>query len=118
MTLTSWDVYWITRLDNVGTIIGVGAMLFFIASIGITIVGFVEECKWKFKPMKLAVVSAIVLFLMAFIPSTKEMVAIMALPKIVNNEYVQQIPNDTAEFVHKQLQEWIKGITKDKEKTK
>ena len=42
----------------------------------------------------------------------------MALPKIVNNEYVQQIPNDTAEFVHKQLQEWIKGITKDKEKTK
>jgi hypothetical protein len=35
------------------------------------------------------------------LPTTKELVAIYLIPKIVNNEHVQSIPNNIAEAVNK-----------------
>jgi hypothetical protein len=45
--------------------------------------------------------------LSTFIPSTKEAIAIYAIPKIANNEKLQIITKNGAELISLKLKEWI-----------
>ena len=55
------------------------------------------------------------LMVAVFIPSTKEYVAIYLIPKIVNNEQVQQIPEKAMNILNSKLNEWITDQHKKKE---
>ena len=46
--------------------------------------------------------------LAALCPSTKEMAAIYLIPKIANNQHIQQIPDKALTVLEKYLDEWIK----------
>lgn len=93
MTITPMQMYWITRLDSVGAL-----------TCGITVICFVFALftlgciEVSTKPAKyvgapLVILGALSLCLNAFIPTTKEMAAILIIPKIVNNEKVQGLPD-------------------------
>ena len=119
--ITSWDLYWITRLDGINTLL----TIFFIVGTIVLIVAAACYCAaeekkpaWALKPV---IVIIIIGILATFIPDTKTMVAIVFVPKIVNNETVQQIPENAAKFINLKLKEWISDLdnTKtEKEKSK
>jgi magnesium-transporting ATPase (P-type) len=99
MELTSKQMYWLLMLDNISlmtsfvTIVGGVALL-------VTAIGFlvIQESIDPFKKLKKfwltsITVVAVCALLGTFIPTTKQMAAIIVVPKIVNNEQVQQMPD-------------------------
>lgn len=140
--ITNWDIYWITRLDDLReSIITCSSALEFIIVSLLTVIalflGYVlatlefsnreeEElgetfCKAIRKVIKpLIVIYSIILFIgilgtfaKPFIPTTKQMVAIYALPPAINNEEVQQLPENILRFINKQLREWAEETTEE-----
>lgn len=120
--MTGWTIYWITRLDglqnlsNGMVIIGSGVALFLLAGL-VSIMGGgcghddsekVDFSKW-FKrllmPSLLCIITGIIGSV--FLPTTKEAAAIYLLPKIVNNQQVQELPDNALKFLNAKLEEWI-----------
>ena len=121
--ITAWDIYWITRLDMVGdmfflfSFIGAFAVLgvFMYNNMALEIEGadLFTSCK---KCVRIYIVGATILCLATIIlPSTKEFVAIYAIPAIVNNEDVQEIPQNTAKFINDKLKEWMDEVGNEAE---
>lgn len=123
MTITAWDIYWITRLD------GIREVASFIAcpSLVFTIIGAIamtfargadapkEVVKAISRMMTAFAVSAVV-FLTAcvFLPSTKEMCAIKVIPLIANNQDVQGLGADVVSLAR----EWVQELRPKVEKPK
>ena len=107
-TITETEMYWLTRLDyfhGMGTIIGVALLI--IGTLWI-ICGVLEwgegGSKWGFFTGIIPVITSLLILVGAcFIPTTKEMCAIKAIPMIVNNKQVQELPNKVVELAS----EWI-----------
>lgn len=72
-------------------------MALFCGVIGIIIAfGFPDSFGWDSKKMgilNVGIVFTCLSFLWSLIPSTKQMAAIIIIPKIVNNQKVQEIPD-------------------------
>jgi hypothetical protein len=49
--------------------------------------------------------------IVCLIPSTRSAIAIWAVPKVINNEQVQALPNNALKLVNAQLQEWLKDVS-------
>lgn len=125
--ITAWQIYLITRLDAlIG--VSVGILIFTGLVIIVTLVKWQTDSdnydwednkenlvpifkKWLKIEFALLIMS---LFVIVTIPSSKETAAILIIPKIANNEHVQNIPNKTLELVEKQLDQWIQNIEKKK----
>lgn len=112
MKITMWQMYWITRLDDIGT-----ALAVIIALSGITAIftlinacGFSDAEVWN--PEKAVYFYRTVMFFMAIlmfetlIPDSKSMAAILIVPKIVNNEQVQQMPSKIMDLAT----EWLEAL--------
>ncbi len=101
--ITSWQIYWFTRLDIIRCIAFIFAFLGFIAAL---ISGFVSAVtndpreeddhiaatrifKWSLPVFIFGI------FTLSFVPSTKEVAAIWAIPKVINNPQVQSIGTNT-----------------------
>ncbi len=123
MIITEWQMYWITRLDGIGTFFTLTAI--FAWGIG-GFIGLCYLCKFinnmaagRKKLLMALVISvwfSVESVLMAgsvLIPSTKSMIAILAVPAISRNEDMQQIPGNMARFINKNLEEWIKDMMED-----
>lgn len=125
--ITAWQIYLITRLDAlIGVSVGI---LIFTGLVIIVTLGkwqtYSDNYDWKdnkenlvpiFKKwLKIEFALLIMsLFVIVTIPTSKEAAAILIIPKIANNEHVQNIPNKTLELVEKQLDQWIQNIEKKK----
>lgn len=114
--ITGFDIYLMTRLDS---IIGLSLGISIVGWIGILITGIIAAVNHDFGDditlMKkiLKISTPIVLFftlLALFVPSSKEAAAIYLIPKIANNEQVQQLPENAMKVLNLKLQEWIKGM--------
>jgi len=114
MLISGADIYWITRLDAV---IGLWVALGIIAAVMAFIACF--EALWYFddkesgkgwKGIKYGVLCTVLSLIcwggVAFTPSTKQMCAILAIPHVLNNERVQDLPNQVLDLAH----EWIKEL--------
>ena len=117
--ITSWDLYWITRLDQIEFFL---CLIFFVGALVLIVIAAMsaadndERPKWALKWMYILLAIGLITI---FIPNTKTMVAILFVPKIVNNETVQQIPENAAKFIDMKLKEWISDLNKsEKEKSK
>jgi len=121
--ITSWDIYWITRLD----VIGVFFAVLLICYIAALIVGFIATCAGELwnddcwpvvkKSWKWGIISFIIfMFVSFFVPSTKQAAAIYLIPKIANNEHVQKLPDNAMRFLNGKFEEWIEDMTKQKKK--
>ena len=92
--ITSWDIYWITRLDGIIVGFEVGCFVSFLIIL-LGLVGYIiliSEKVFLFKRQLflLLIIPALLFIAQIFIPSTKEMAAIIILPKIANSEIVQE----------------------------
>jgi len=98
--ITPSTIYWITRLDYFKDMANVCGFIFFAVLIVCLIHLVASDISLTKKQEKLvgkiALISFVFLFLFVaaniFTPSTKEAAAMYAIPKIANNESVQQIP--------------------------
>lgn len=120
--ITSWDIYWITRLDAISgffvilfcaSVVLTGAFLVFSPII-------VDECfdddwaKWRKLTVKLVVTTIILSIPACLVPTTKEAAAIYLIPKITNNEQVQKLPDNALKFLNGKFEAWIADMEKGK----
>ena len=110
--MTVMQMYWLTRLDYIcnffntiavlgigGTIIGVFGMVIFSSRYEENEYrDFKKVFQWSILPAILAG-----LFCVA-IPTTKEMAAILVVPKIVNNQKVQAMPDKVLDLANAWLE--------------
>ena len=112
----TWQmVYWITRLDALKIVLAVCAVACVVIGI-VCLIGLmssaIDEDGEKAKRWGKQSIWPIVLFLVfllfdAFLPSTKEACAIYLIPKVVNNEEVQKVPQNALKLLNAKLEEWI-----------
>ena len=126
LVMSSWFIYFITRLDYIQvmeTIPLVISVFGFAAGLAVWGVYLEDNNKEMInfgKRLALKIALPIILvtsILLAATPSTKEMAAIYLIPKIVNNEQVQQLPNNALEFLNSELRGWIKDTISPSEST-
>lgn len=137
--MSGWTIYWITRLDSLQglaiacAIAGGGAIAFL--AVGWWL--FADDAKMydqfsdeKQRAASLRAKSRLclrwlrvvpVFFVLALLaavltPSMKEAAAIYLIPKIVNNEQVQQVPDKAMQLLQGKLDEWISETAGKKEK--
>lgn len=105
--ITQMQMYWLTRLDALDALVCCIGVTFFVLSLVLGIIGMVirvdysyEERRYgtgkrlhhKWMPLCIAV-SFVSALTASLIPSTKEMAAIIVIPKIANSEKVQDVGN-------------------------
>ena len=125
--ITTWQMYWLTRMDSLGFLFGVPAIIGLIAgTICIIMMAMIRGSNYRsegdektaancqkigFKVFSIA----IPLFIIScFIPTTKEMAAILIVPRVLNNEKVQELPNNVLDLAN----EWMKELVKEKKEEK
>lgn len=116
MEITTFGMYLFTRLDGVvcistitSIVLGV-AMAFFILMFLLSdgIDEKANKLSKKIIGMKRIWFMFIFFITLAMLtPTQKEAAAIYLVPKIVNNEQIQQLPNNAVNLLNKQLEEWI-----------
>ncbi len=114
--VTESQIYWITRMDSfstaataVGIIFSIAALIFLIVSVCF----WCEEkdCKMFFVALSIQIFCLCIVVGACFIPNTKEMCVIKMLPRIINNEQVQELPQQIVELAN----EWIEELKPPKE---
>ncbi len=118
--LTGWDIYWITRLDSLNSIVefigGMGvvfAIMWTIVWIYTTINP--DGVSWGVKELlsktKFILWTTIIcIFLSITLLSTKQMFAIKIVPAIVNNEEVKRLPSLAVKYATEWLEERLKEM--------
>ena len=93
--ITSTQLYWLTRLTCINTLLCLVALVSGIACFIIVMLVCMGDINWEDKIPKKIRNTAIPCLLfsvigLVFIPSTKEMAAILVIPQIANSEKVQE----------------------------
>jgi hypothetical protein len=116
--MTGTEMYWLLMLDNISTMF---VILCFVSGFAIVVVSALvlcatEDMGWEdVKPFaKPFYVIAVPLFIITCIaatmlPTTKQMAAIIVVPKIINNETVQELPAKLLELGV----DWIEELKPD-----
>lgn len=96
MEISMTEMYWLLKLDSIRFLFFMGAAV--LCVFGSVVSGFLSDTSdlpgkkifigWT---MSLATGCFFLIFAV-FIPSTKQLASIVVLPKIINNEQVQEIP--------------------------
>lgn len=116
--MTMMQMYWLVMLDS---IVSMAVIVALTAAGGIPCMGLVFLIARDDRDTHLCGVAkkaiAVLIAIMTisasigmFIPTTKQAVAIWAVPKIINNEDMQDIANNVPEFINKLLQAWIDDL--------
>jgi hypothetical protein len=135
--MSAWDIYLFTRLDIVVALSIACFVVGLIALIANSLCHFAEAGKveryrlkleaypgdrdymrWYEEAVKYVVVRGIIfkisipIFILGLlgvtlVPTSKQAAAIYLLPKIANNEQVQQIPGKTMDLLNGKLDQWL-----------
>lgn len=117
--ITPSTIYWLTRLDAVN-ILGIILTVFGGA---FSIIVWLAVCMFRCcedaaeKALSLEIVEwtmrimAVGIFIVCFIPTTKEAAAMIVIPRIANSESVQQL----GEGIVTLAQDWLKELSSKKE---
>lgn len=119
MEISPWLVYWLMQLDSICDFVEFIAIIGSILLIGLIVIrtackaapeyddgakafynATTNLCKFS------CVIIPIFVLLNVFIPNTKTVAAMILIPPIVNNEQVQQIPDDILTFVRSVIKEY------------
>ena len=101
--ITTAQMYWLTRLDTINDVCFIAILICVIVFSFVSFVGFMiaySMCRedkfiaWLKRSLKFVLfILAFCSIVCSFVPTTKEMAAIIILPKIANSEKVQQAGN-------------------------
>jgi len=121
--LTPFDVYLITILDNLkycckGVI--TFSIICLVISFIVWAIATVSEStyavvKYKFFPIICAILLTFSTILTMLAPSSKQMAVIYIVPKIVNNQTVQQLPSHLMKLLDKYVEDLLKDDDNKKE---
>ena len=114
--MTGTEIYWLTRLDGIVNLsmgLAVFGIIFaVVGTIGLVIWAVCENGKddkgwWTLLRIIGTVWFLTIIFALTalFTPTTKEMAAIIVVPKIINNEQVKELPDNVLDLAN----EWIKS---------
>jgi len=115
--MSGWMIYWLTRLDGIKTgIEGWGIVLGFIAA-GFGIASFVlylepnsnKPLSMKLRRWAVTIFCLVMIIITAYplVPTTQEACVIYLLPKIANNENVQNIGDKGLLLLESKVSEWM-----------
>jgi len=105
MEITEWTIYWITRLDNIRTALGIVLGISVIPMFVMLGVFWTDDEMEKLHRIRKWILSwIIILLIVVFIPSTKDMIAIKVIPPVVNNEEVRKMPEEFLKFLNSYLE--------------
>lgn len=115
MTITPSLIYWITRLDQI-VYIATSIASIAVAGIIITIVisfvtmGYKEYTNLAYKVRKILIITLLIsMAIMGFVPTKKEVAAIITIPTIANSKIVQtgteELTNLAIEWLREQRKE-------------
>lgn len=114
--MSGWLVYLICLLDNI-----VGIFLFFGIVFGIVIIAKIVYYCCEEEPEKIwlsikkeTIILFSVIFFGCLIPSSKQAACIYIIPKIVNNEKIQEIPNNVIDLFNEGISEYIESKLTEK----
>lgn len=118
--MTTMQMYWFVKLDDIICLIELLAFIsgMWTAIHGIRWINWVVDEKYDTPttaPKMCAwgvVVTTLFIAVATFIPSTKQLAAIMIVPRIVNNEKVQTVGNELYTLAF----DWLKELHSEKEK--
>ena len=118
--ISRWEIYCLLKLDTMGEFFSsLSVVSFFIASFlfFIMVVWNVNEETQTSRPMilKISTPAFILMFLFSMvtavtIPNTKQAVTIWLLPKVVNNENMQNVPERALEILNKKMGMYLKDL--------
>jgi hypothetical protein len=122
--ISSWDIYWITRLDAINALALISAMIIGVCvslgSVPVIVDSLWEDDDWwpTVKRLYQVFITLFVLSLITvtLVPSTKEFAAIYLIPKIANNEQVQKVPDNLLKLLNAKLEDWINDVGKKEQK--
>lgn len=107
--ISGWTIYWVTRMDAVGNLLLVLAVSFFaLGVLAITTSDVCDAAKEEARDRlaaKLILLSVVLAVLTALTPSTKEVAAILVLPRIANSAEMQQLGGEVLGLAHEWLEE-------------
>jgi len=113
--MTPLQMYLLISLDGLCNILSTLTVIFGILTLISSIICFETFEK---KNIKYIIISfCFFLFFVSvanLIPSTKQMCAILIVPKIVNNEKIQNITNDSLNILEEKTKEWLNNLAKEK----
>ena len=109
MELTTMQMYWIAILDNIKVVAITISVLSGILSFPL-VFEWIDEQIHGITPLLSLFMAVLGFAAFAFLPSTKQMAAIMIVPKIVNCEKVQSIGNK----VYDLAVEWMDELKPNK----
>lgn len=115
MNITTMQMYWLVMLDSlIGGLVAILLICVLFIMLVFPVLDVMGE-EERFFPIvkKLLVVAAVSLLSLIFIPSTKQMAAIMIVPKIVNSEKVHTIGNK----VYDLAVEWMEELKPNKKES-
>lgn len=105
MEISSWDIYWLLMLDNFhGAGFGFLGVFLALVSVG-AFIAYLDpdfvNVKSALKKVYITCFSMVIVLIVSqlFLPTTKQMAAIIVAPPIINNEKVQEIPSDLMEIL-------------------
>ena len=115
--ITTSEMYWLTRLDDINFVLGLFFILGGVATFLLYLYGAIEyedapDRRRQVWQIARRALSSVILALIVgtFIPTTKEMAAILVIPKIVNNEKVQDAGNKLYDLAV----EWLEALKPEK----
>lgn len=118
--ITPAQIYWITRLDSIHTAL---CPIFIICIVVVILVFFIngvalERPAPKKQWLPFAFIFGIALAIDAFTPTTKEMAAIILIPRVVNgvagNKALRELPANVLDLANA----WLEDLKPKKEKVK
>ena len=104
MEITPSLIYWISRLDYIQPLF---IMIGMLGALAFSIPMVFEYCSFEIINTKrlIGVIAMALIFVASlFIPSTKEMIAIIVIPKLANNEKIVEIGSE----LHNTAINWLK----------
>ena len=113
--ITHWQMYWITRLEGVSLDFIIIAIVIIMVTLFVAFIAAIES---KFRKQRgwlslVVIAGVIILFLGLLTPTTKEMAAIIVIPKIVNNPEVQKLPTNLLNLSNEWIEEKVKKLAQE-----
>jgi hypothetical protein len=120
--ITSWQIYWITRLDSISLLLAIATFLsVFLFILSVFALEDIEDEKvgkevglFRKFLFFFSIAGAV---LCSLTPTTKEMAAIILIPKLTNavtqNEELKKLPNNLLSLAN----DWIVELRPDKKET-
>lgn len=111
MNISPFEMYLIVKATDVMYLLVLAGMILLIIGALILYAHAIGEWPTSYKTYILLIIGTILLILGILIPSTKQIAAIYVVPHILNNEQVQELPNEFLGLA----KDWIEELKPTKE---